>query len=106
MADMMRMSGSGALGGFQRDKLGSPSTGSEDGGGIDLGDIAQELDQDEFDGPVAFNGRVLVVISYFKTRLYGNYFSLFLQVIGQQLLLPRKASGTMAVWTDSVLSSV
>lgn len=59
MADMMRMSGSGALGGFQRDKLGSPSTGSEDGGGIDLGDIAQELDQDEFDGPVAFNGRNL-----------------------------------------------
>lgn len=60
MADMMRMSGSGALGGFQRDKLGSPSTGSEDGGGIDLGDMAQELDQDEFDGPVAFNGRTSV----------------------------------------------
>lgn len=62
MADMMRMSGSGgAIGGFQRDKLGSPSTGSEDGGGIDLGDIAQELDQDEFDGPTTLNGRILFV---------------------------------------------
>ncbi|XP_058821414.1 ras GTPase-activating protein 1 isoform X2 [Topomyia yanbarensis] len=57
MADMMRISGSGALAGFQRDKLGSPSTGSEDGGGIDLGDIAQELDQDEFDGPTTLNDR-------------------------------------------------
>uniref|UniRef100_A0A182VZT1 Ras GTPase-activating protein 1 n=1 Tax=Anopheles minimus TaxID=112268 RepID=A0A182VZT1_9DIPT len=58
MGDMMRLSSSGGAlgGGFHRDKLGSPSTGSEDGGGIDLADIAQELDQDEFDGPATLNG--------------------------------------------------
>lgn len=48
MAELIRM---------QRDKLGSPSTGSEDGGGgIDLADLAPELDHDEFDGPATLNG--------------------------------------------------
>lgn len=52
----LRISGGGAMG-IQRDKLGSPSTGSEDGGGcMDLAEIAQELDQDEFDGIVP-NGK-------------------------------------------------
>lgn len=64
MGDMMRLSSSGGAlgGGFHRDKLGSPSTGSEDGGGIDLADIAQELDQDEFDGPATLNGMDSLII--------------------------------------------
>lgn len=53
MADQIRM-------GFaiQKDKLGSPSTGSEDGGGLDLGEPLQEFDPDETDGPMMPNGNV------------------------------------------------
>lgn len=29
------------------------------GGGIDLADLAQELDQDEFDGPHMLNGKLM-----------------------------------------------
>lgn len=56
----VRVSGGGAMG-IQRDKLGSPSTGSEDGGCMDLAEIAQELDHDEFDGFVP-NGKSIFVI--------------------------------------------
>lgn len=42
---------------IQKDKLGSPSTGSEDGGGVDLAELVQELDHDEFDGPTILNGK-------------------------------------------------
>lgn len=52
---------------IQKDKLGSPSTGSEDGGGggvgagggaaFDLTELVQELDHDEFDGPALPNGK-------------------------------------------------
>lgn len=55
MADLLRM---GGVFGIQKDKLGSPSTGSEDGGGLDLGELVQELDQDEFDGPLMANGKL------------------------------------------------
>lgn len=46
----------GGVMGIQKDKLGSPSTGSEDGGGVDLAELVQELDHDEFDGPTVLNG--------------------------------------------------
>lgn len=46
----------GGVIGIQKDKLGSPSTGSEDGGGVDLAELVQELDHDEFDGPTVLNG--------------------------------------------------
>lgn len=52
MADLLRMGGMG----IQKDKLGSPSTGSEDGG-VDLAELVQELDHDEFDGPALPNGK-------------------------------------------------
>ena len=46
----------------ERDKLGSPSTGSEDGG-VDLVELAQELDPDEFDGANTFNGTYFLHLS-------------------------------------------
>lgn len=55
MADLIRM---GGIVSIPKDRLGSPSSGSEDGGGgVDLADLAQELDQDEFDGPALINGK-------------------------------------------------
>lgn len=71
MADLMRLGNVDVV--IQKDKLGSPTGGSDDGnlaalggitglgammaaGGIDLNDLAQELDQDEFDGPHMLNG--------------------------------------------------
>lgn len=48
----------GGVVGIQKDKLGSPSTGSEDGGGVDLTELVQELDHDEFDGPTVLNGKL------------------------------------------------
>lgn len=54
MAELLRMAG---LMSAHKDKLGSPSTGSEDGGGVDMGDLAQELEQDEFDAPMLANGK-------------------------------------------------
>lgn len=59
MADLIRMGF-----GIQKDKLGSPSTGSEDGGGLDLGELVQELDQDEFDGPLMPNGNFILLNKY------------------------------------------
>lgn len=54
MADLIRM---GGIVGIPKDRLGSPSSGSEDGGvGVDLADLAHELDADEFDGPLLVNG--------------------------------------------------
>lgn len=92
MADLIRM---GAAGGgvmvMQRDKLGSPSTGSEDGGGgggggIDLADLAPELDHDEFDGPATLNGESVFFIFYFfylifiLYALYAYYYFYFYQI--------------------------
>lgn len=60
MADLIRIGGHGqmSMGGIQRDRMNSPSSGSEDGGGggIDLADLGHELDQDEFDGPAIMGG--------------------------------------------------
>ena len=76
MADLIRLANVDSI--IHKEKLASP-TGSDDGnlagletglggvvggfnammaaaGGIDLGDLAQELDQDEFDGPNLING--------------------------------------------------
>lgn len=41
--------------------LGSPSTGSDDGGGIDLADLAVELEPDELDGP-SVNGKIRIYV--------------------------------------------
>lgn len=42
-----------------KDRMDTPSSGSEDEGGVgvDLADLAQELDHDEFDGPMLINGK-------------------------------------------------
>lgn len=55
MADLIRM---GGIVGITKDRMDTPSSGSEDEGGVgvDLADLAQELDQDEFDGPLLING--------------------------------------------------
>lgn len=57
MAELLRLTN---IPGIQKDKLGSPSTGSEDGGNgaLDLAESNRELaDQDEFDGPALPNGK-------------------------------------------------
>lgn len=57
MADLIRM---GGIASIPKDRLDTPSSGSEDEAGIgavDLADLAHELDQDEFDGPMLINGR-------------------------------------------------
>lgn len=60
----------GGLIGLQKDKLDSPSTGSEDGG-VDLAELVQELDQDEFDGPPILNGNLNVKVSLYRLGGYG-----------------------------------
>lgn len=52
MADLIRM---GGIVSIPKDRMDTPSSeGSDDDGGVgvNLGDLAQELDQDEFDGPI------------------------------------------------------
>lgn len=58
MADLIRM---GGIVSIPKDRMDTPSSGSEDEGGIgvDLADLAQELDQDEFDGPILINGKAI-----------------------------------------------
>lgn len=62
MAELLRLN---SIPGIQKDKLGSPSTGSEDGGncGLDMAEAGnKELpDQDEFDGPALPNGILLLM---------------------------------------------
>lgn len=72
MADLIRM---GGVVGIPKDRLGSPpSSGSEDGGvGVDLSDLAQELDQDEFDGSALCKGNFV-----FYGRNYRIVCSFFL----------------------------
>ncbi|XP_026463003.1 ras GTPase-activating protein 1 [Ctenocephalides felis] len=60
MADLIRMM-PGGMGAIPKDKLGSPSTGSDDGGGIDLADLAVELEPDELDGPSVNGDRPAVI---------------------------------------------
>lgn len=75
MAELLRLSNIPGAGVMQKDKLGSPSTGSEDGGnacngngggavggtGADglVAESTQDLagEQDEFDGPALHNGK-------------------------------------------------
>ncbi|EDW26066.1 GL19998 [Drosophila persimilis] len=73
MADLMRLSNVDVV--IQKEKLGSPTGCSDDcnmaslaglgvmvaSGGIDLTDMAQELDQDEFEGPHLLNDILLVL---------------------------------------------
>lgn len=71
MADLLRLNSIPGAGAMQKDKLGSPSTGSEDGGnggaigggavGLDVpAESTQDLaEQDEFDGPALPNGMLL-----------------------------------------------
>lgn len=54
MADLIRVMGA-PIGPPVKDKLGSPSTESEDGGG-DLAELAADLELDEADGP-STNGK-------------------------------------------------
>ncbi|EDW34915.1 GL14106 [Drosophila persimilis] len=70
MADLMRLSNVDVV--IQKEKLGSPTGCSDDcnmaslaglgvmvaSGGIDLTDMAQELDQDEFEGPHLLNASI------------------------------------------------
>lgn len=79
MAELLRLSNIPGAGAIQKDKLGSPSTGSEDGGNnggavggaggggagggggggvlLDVAESVQDLaEQDEFDGPALQNG--------------------------------------------------
>lgn len=49
----------GGIVSIPKDRMDTPSSGSEDEAGIgavDLSDLAHELDQDEFDGPMMING--------------------------------------------------
>lgn len=54
MADLIRM---GGIINIPKDRMDTPSSEDEGGVGVDLGDLAQELDQDEFDGPMLINGK-------------------------------------------------
>lgn len=65
MADMIRAMGA-ATGPPVKDKLGSPSTESEDGGG-DIAELAADLELDEADGP-STNGN-----NFFETTLVIFY---------------------------------
>lgn len=74
MAELLRLSNIPGAGVIQKDKLGSPSTGSEDGGNngavggvaannsLDVAESTQDLagEQDEFDGPAMAYGRLQV----------------------------------------------
>lgn len=56
MADHIRMGGLVA-----KDRMDTPSSGSDDEGGVGVVDLAHlppELDQDEFDGPLHINGKI------------------------------------------------
>lgn len=62
MADLIRM---GGIVSIPKDRMDTPSSGSEDEAGVgvvDLNDLAQELDQDEFDGPMLINGMCVEVL--------------------------------------------
>lgn len=62
MADLIRAMGA-PIGPPIKDKLGSPSTESEDGGG-DLAELAADLELDEADGP-STNGKIqFLILSY------------------------------------------
>lgn len=65
MADLIRM---GGIVGITKDRMDTPSSGSEDEGGVgvDLADLAQELDHDEFDGPMLINGTSIYHIAIFS----------------------------------------
>lgn len=62
MAELLRLH---SIPGIQKDKLGSPSTGSEDGGNgtcLDMVEMGKDLaDQDEFDGPAMPNGNLICI---------------------------------------------
>uniref|UniRef100_A0A034VMS3 Ras GTPase-activating protein 1 n=2 Tax=Bactrocera dorsalis TaxID=27457 RepID=A0A034VMS3_BACDO len=81
MADLIRLGNVDAA--IHKDKLGSPTGGLDDGnlaafginalmatGGIDMGDLAQELDQDEFDGPNMLNGERPAIIAPPESEWY------------------------------------
>lgn len=70
MAELVRPAPVSA-GGLFKDKLGSPSTGSEDGGGGDLADLAADLDLDDVDGPSA----------------NGYFINIYLIILGQSFTL-------------------
>ncbi|XP_022225195.1 ras GTPase-activating protein 1 isoform X3 [Drosophila obscura] len=81
MADLMRLSNVDVV--IQKEKLGSPTACSDDcnmaalgslgvmaGGGIDLTDLAQELDQDEFEGTHLINGERPAIIAPPESEWY------------------------------------
>lgn len=71
MADLIRM---GGIVGIPKDRLGSPSSGSDDGGvGVDLADLAHELDVDEFDGPLLVNGAYVRIYIFIKMTTVTIY---------------------------------
>lgn len=69
MADLIRMGGLVGIP-VPKDRMDTPSSGSEDEGGVgvDLADLAQELDHDEFDGPMLINGKTRALDNHFLMR--------------------------------------
>ncbi|BFG00039.1 ras GTPase-activating protein 1 [Drosophila madeirensis] len=82
MADLMRMNNVDVV--IQKEQLGSPTACSDDcniaalgslgvmvaGGGMDLTDLAQELDQDEFEGAHLINGERPAIIAPPESEWY------------------------------------
>lgn len=68
MADLIRM---GGIVSIPKDRMDTPSSEDEGGVGVDMGDLAHELDQDEFDGPIHINGTSRNKYSYIYTFSIG-----------------------------------
>lgn len=64
MADLIRM---GGIVSIPKDRMDTPSSdGSDDEGAVGaIGDLAPEIDQDEFDGPIMMNGKLKQMNYYF-----------------------------------------
>lgn len=76
MADLIRAMGA-PIGPPIKDKLGSPSTESEDGGG-DLAELAADLELDEADGPSTNGDKQFIVLRYLYFLIILNNNLLFL----------------------------
>lgn len=94
MADLIRAMGA-PIGPPVKDKLGSPSTESEDGGG-DIAELAAELELDEADGP-STNGNNLNIFLLQFLPFLKSYGSLMIKVSVKPCWPRRRLNGTTAV---------